>query len=124
MSLEEAEALGFGTGGSECPWKAWRCPLLLDPDTELLFEDWNNKTRNAPCNPGVPIPQYCKDKVDPAIVDCVVEDLMYYSQLHVDKHNEYRRLHKDTPDLEIDLDIACRVYEWVDWMAKEEKGIW
>ena len=95
---------------------------MLDPETTPIFENWNDKTRNAPCNPGVPIPENCKD-IDPAIVDCVVEELLYYTQLHVDKHNEYRRLHKDTPDLEVDLEIACQAYVWVDWMANVKKNV-
>ena len=48
---------------------------MLDPEATPIFENWNDKTRNAPCNPGVPIPENCKD-IDPAIVDCVVEEVL------------------------------------------------
>jgi len=87
-----------------------------EPDNGDSTEPDNGDS--TPINPGVEIPESCRaigitDESDRAYIDLVA-----YNQLRLRIHNEKRRLHQNTPDLEFDLDIACQAQYWALEHAK------
>jgi len=46
-----------------------------------------------------------------------------YNLLQLAKHNEYRRLHVDTPDLVYDAELAAHAFAWSTYLAEQNEGL-
>ena len=47
----------------------------------------------------------------------IVKDVYDYTNTRVQEHNKRRRRHLNTPDVAMNLDIACQAKKWSDHMA-------
>jgi hypothetical protein len=62
----------------------------------------------------VAIPTSCSANFDCA----TIRDIFDYTGVRVLEHNQRRRLHRNTPDVSLNLDIACQAKTWANHLAE------
>ena len=62
----------------------------------------------------VAIPAYCSANFDCA----TIREIFDYTGVRVQEHNQRRRRHRNTPDVSLNLDIACQAKTWANHLAE------